>query len=82
MTAEELLARRLPGSVDGVLALMHSLEQALRDGAGVRSFLTSTALQAREYAERSTGSWASRAGGCCGPSEPEGMGRAASPVST
>ena len=40
MTTDELLARRLPGSVDGVLALMHSLEQALPRRDGVRSFLT------------------------------------------
>jgi uncharacterized protein DUF5995 len=39
MTTEELLARRLPGSVDGVLALMHSLEQSLPRRDGVRSFL-------------------------------------------
>jgi hypothetical protein len=39
MTAEELLARRLPGSVTGVLALMHALEQALPRRDGVRSFL-------------------------------------------
>jgi Family of unknown function (DUF5995) len=40
MTADELLARRFPGSVDGVLALMHELEQALPRRDGVRSFLT------------------------------------------
>jgi Family of unknown function (DUF5995) len=40
MTAEELLARRLPGSVTGVLALMHALEQALPRRDGVRAFLT------------------------------------------
>ena len=39
MTTEELLGRRLPGSVDGVLALMHSLEQALPRRDGVRAFL-------------------------------------------
>ena len=30
VTADDLLARRLPGSVGGVLALMHELEEALR----------------------------------------------------
>jgi Family of unknown function (DUF5995) len=40
MTADELLARRFPGSVGGVLALMHELEQALPRRDGVRSFLT------------------------------------------
>ena len=39
MTADELLARRLPGSVGGVLALMHELEEALPRRDGVRSFL-------------------------------------------
>jgi Family of unknown function (DUF5995) len=40
MTADELLARRLPGSVNGVLTLMHALEQALPRRDGVRAFLT------------------------------------------
>jgi len=40
MTADELLARRLPGSVGGVLALMHALEQAMPRRDGVRAFLT------------------------------------------
>lgn len=39
MTADELLARRLPGSIGGVLALMHELEEALPRRDGVRSFL-------------------------------------------
>ncbi len=39
MTADELLARRLPGSVGGVLALMHELEEALPRRDGVCSFL-------------------------------------------
>jgi hypothetical protein len=40
MNADELLARRLPGSIGGVLALMHALEEALPRRDGVRSFLT------------------------------------------
>ena len=40
MTPDELLARRLPGSVNGVLVLMHALEQALPRRDGVRAFLT------------------------------------------
>jgi hypothetical protein len=40
MTADELLARRLPGSVNGVLTLMHALEQALPRRDGVRAFLS------------------------------------------
>jgi hypothetical protein len=40
VNAEELLARRLPGSVGGVLALMHALEQALPRRDGVRAFLS------------------------------------------
>ena len=40
MTAEELLARRLPRSVNGVLTLMHELEQTLPRRDGVRAFLT------------------------------------------
>jgi hypothetical protein len=40
VTADELLARGLPGSVGGVLALMHALEQALPPRDGVRAFLT------------------------------------------
>jgi Family of unknown function (DUF5995) len=40
MTPEELLARRLPGSVNGVLTLMHALEEALPRRDGVRAFLT------------------------------------------
>jgi Family of unknown function (DUF5995) len=40
MTADALLARRLPGSVPGVLALMYALEQALPRRDGVRFFLT------------------------------------------
>lgn len=39
MTADELLARRLPGSVGGVLALMRSLEEALPRRDGVALFL-------------------------------------------
>jgi hypothetical protein len=40
VNADELLARRLPGSVAGVVALMHALEEALPRRDGVRSFLT------------------------------------------
>jgi hypothetical protein len=40
VTPDELLARRLPGSVGGVLALMHALEQALPRRDGVRAFVT------------------------------------------
>ena len=39
MTPDELLARRLPGSVGGVLALMHALEETLPRRDGVRVFL-------------------------------------------
>ena len=39
MTTDELLAGRLPGSVGGVLALMHALEEALPRRDGVRVFL-------------------------------------------
>jgi hypothetical protein len=39
VTADDLLARRLPGSVGGVLALMHELEEALPRRDGVRFFL-------------------------------------------
>jgi hypothetical protein len=39
MRADDLLARRLPGSVGGVLTLMHELEEALPRRDGVRFFL-------------------------------------------